>query len=170
MGLDLRQNLEGGFTQSVGGLTYSERFGASPAPDCGLTLADGTGDNQANQVFAANFSIAASATQSWDMKGGGGELDVLNVALAMTAIKSIVVKVTTPTALLKLLFGPQAVANAWQGPFFAVTANYWVEVWSLLVMQHPLAGWAVGASTKILSLSNPSASTIAGKVRVVGTK
>lgn len=170
MGLTANFKLAGSFAHTSGVLSAAGRFGASPLPDGTISLTDGTGANQANQVFVAALNIAATTTQLYDMKGGNGELDVLNVALAMTAVKLVVVEITTPGASTSLRFGPQAQTNAAQLWFQATTANFYATVLSKMLHEDARAGWALDATHKVLALYNPGAAAVVGTLLVVGTK
>lgn len=171
MGLTLSKRVAGGYTlTTAGGLKASERMNRGTAPVGSFDLADGTGSGQANCVFAADFSIATTAFQLYDLKGGGGELDVVNVALAMTAVKEVLIQITTPGASTSIRFGPQAQTNAAQLWFQAATTNFWQEIRNILWAADPVSGWALDSTHKVIALYNPGGSTVAGKIRVTGTK
>ena len=57
-------------------------------------------------IFLASFSILTTARQSYDLKGGNGETDVNNAALAMTKVKLVYVELDTPAAAQSVQFGP----------------------------------------------------------------
>lgn len=170
MGLEATFKLSGGFGHTSGLLTASGRFGTAPMPIGTIAIADGTGAGQANQVFLAAFSIAATTMQLYDLKGGNGELDVLNAALAMTAVKMVAVEITTPASTKSLRFGPQNQTNAAQLWFQAATANFYDTVLSKFLQEDVRAGWALDATHKVLALYNPGAVAVAGSLVVVGTK
>lgn len=170
MGLAAKVNITGGFTHTSGALVASGRFGESNMPAGTTVFADGTGAGQANQIFLVSFSIPATTMQLYDLKGGNGELDVLNVALAMTAVKQVVVEVTTPASGTSLRFGPQNQTNAAQLWFQAATANFYDTVYSKFMQEDARAGWALDATHKVLGLYNPGASAVAGTLLVIGTK
>lgn len=170
MGLDGNLALQGGLTLTSGSLSFSERFGSGTGPTGTLVLADGTGAGQANTAYHKDFSIAAGADLDIDLKGGGGELDVHNVDLAFTAVKMVFIEITTPASGTSIRFGPQAVANAAQLWFPGVAAADWEEVLDKAFRCDARAGWAIGATTKVLRLHNPGAAAVAGKLRVWGTK
>jgi hypothetical protein len=170
MGLEANFKLSGGFGHTSGLLGASGRFGTAPMPIGTVRITDGTGAGQANQVFLAALSIAAGATQLYDLKGGTGELDVLNAALAMTAVKTVAVEITTPAAATSLRFGPQNQANAAQLWFQAVTANFYDTILSKFFQEDVRAGWALDATHKVLAVTNPGAATVTGTLLVVGTK
>jgi hypothetical protein len=170
MGLQAKFNLTGGFLHTSGALSATGRMGTSPMPIGLTTFADGTGAGQANQVFLASFSINATTMQLYDLKGGNGELDVLNAALAMTAVKLVIVEITTPAASTSIRFGPQNQTNAAQLWFQAATANFYDTVSDALFQKDARAGWALDSTHKVLGLYNPGAAAVAGTLLVVGTK
>lgn len=53
-----------------------------------VLLSDGTGANQADKIFADTRTIAASATDSLDL-AGGGLTDLLGAALTLAKLKAI---------------------------------------------------------------------------------
>jgi hypothetical protein len=171
MGLQSEMAVTGGYTFGTSVQpTASNRFGLSGAPSGVISFADGTGAGQANQVFQANLSIATVTMQLYDLKGGNGELDVLNVLLAMTAVKFVYLEITTPAAATSLRFGPQAQTNAAQLWFQAATANFYDTINSKFLMEDARAGWALDATHKVLGIYNPGATTVTGKLWVFGTK
>ena len=170
MALSARLTLSGGYQATSGPLTANGRVGSSPMPTVSLVLADGTGVGQANQVFSTTFSIAATTFQTYDLKGGGGELDVLNTALAMTAVKCVIVQLDTPASGTSVRFGPQNRTNAAQLWFQDVTANFYETIPSFAYHADARAGWALDSTHKTIHLYNPGGATIAGTLLVIGTK
>jgi hypothetical protein len=170
MGLAANMNWSGGFVHTLGTLRAAGRFGAAPLPFGRIAFGDGTGEGQANQVFVAALSIAAGATQLYDLKGGNDELDVHNLALAMTAVKLVAIEITTPAASTSLRFGPQNQTNAAQLWFQAVTANFYDTVLSKFMQEDARVGWALDVTHKVIAIHNPGAATVAGSLLVVGTK
>lgn len=170
MGLQSKINITGGFSQTSGLRTAAGKFGTPPMPSGLTTFADGTGPGQANQVFLVPFSINPTSMQLYDLKGGSGELDVLNEPLAMTAVKQVVLEVTTPAAATSIRFGPQGQTNAARLWFEDVTADFYDAVLSKLLQEDARAGWALDAAHKVLGLYNPGAAPVAGTLLVVGTK
>lgn len=173
MALDVSIQWTGGCRLTTGTATSRSRFGVSPTPAGLFRLTDGTGNSQANDVYETAFSLAASGgadTLLVDLKGGTSEKNPLGVALAFTAVKGVEVVITSPASTKSLRLGPQGKTDACQLWFQAVTANFYDLVRSRFAMFDEITGWAVGSSTKILALVNPSAVTVAGWLRVIGTK
>lgn len=170
MGLAARLDMSGGYTWTSGDLKATGRFGSSTWPAGTLSFEDGTGSGQANFVYRAALSIAATTMQLIDLKGGTGELDTLNTAMAATAVKFVFLQITTPGASTSLRFGPQNQTNAAQLWFQATTANFYETVLDKFMMSDARAGWSLDATHKVLGIYNPGASTVAGTLIVMGTK
>lgn len=172
MGLDVRVQRRGGYLVTLGGLPTGLRFGASPLIGR-LDLASGTGVAQADTLYRKDFSLTAVGmggdTIAVDLVGGAGELDVTGAALSLAKVRWVYVEVTTPAAGKAIRIGPRNVANAWQGWFGGVGASDYSIVPDILDFCDRYDNWpVVGASTKILSLHNPSAVAAAGVLLVGG--
>lgn len=167
MGLAARLDMRAGYDWTV---SPSPFRAAEQLSVFALSFTDGTGSGQANFVYKNDFSILTTATLSIDLKGGGGETDVRNVLMAATAVKAVLLKITTPGAGTSIRFGPQNVANAAQLWFQAATANFYDVVEDTLVKMDRVDGWALDATHKVVSLHNPGASTVAGTLWIFGTK
>lgn len=160
-----------GVLDESGGLSYRSRFGTSPTPSGLWQVTNGTGAGQANSAYEVAFSVAAGATRLVDLKGGNGEKDVLQAALAMTAVKGVELVLTTaPAAGVSLRLGPQGATDAAQLWFAGVAAGDYVVVRDRFANLDRYTGWALGASTKVLAIHNPGASAVAAWLRVIGTK
>jgi hypothetical protein len=171
MGLTTRIQWTDGVLLEAAGLRYRSRFGSSPTPSGLFQLSDGTGSGQANDVYEATFTITPSSTLEIDLKGGNGELNVLNQALAFTAVKGVEVIITTPPASgVSLQLGPQGVTNAAQLWFQAATTNFWQEIRDRFAMFDRATGWALDATHKVLAIKNPGLADVSGWIRVIGLK
>jgi hypothetical protein len=170
MGLQARYRFTGGYLVTSGSLKAEARVGSGGEPGGNCRFDDGTGAGQANQIFATDFTIASGATQLYDLKGGNGELDVLNVALAMVKVKLVLIELDTPAAGTSIRFGPMNQTNAAQLWFQNVTANFYDTVRHILNQADEVTGWTIGASTKVIALHNPGAASVSGSLRVIGVK
>ncbi len=167
----IRRN--GGYTIiSSSGLIAPGSFGDSDMPPILDDIAEGTGTGQANQLYKVPFSLLTTASATYDLKGGGGEVDVLGAALAMIEVRKIEIYIsTTPASGVGVRFGPQNVTNGWDGPFSVVTATGYVFIPTEFKIKASFTGqWLVGSTTKILKLNNPGAGTVAGVMLVTGVK
>lgn len=171
MGLATRINWNDGVLFESGGLRYKSRYGVDPTPSGLFQLQDGSSTGQANDVYESTFTITAGSTTEIDLKGGASEKNVLNQTLAFTTVKGIeIVLTTTPASGVSVRFGPQGRTNAAQLWFQAVTANFWTEIRDRFAMFDRATGWAIGASTKVIALHNPGASSVSGWIRVIGVR
>lgn len=173
--MSLTTNIEigGGFTQTEGTtsvLTAAARLGQNGNLNGLLQFEEGTGNGQINQIFVPNpFTINANTTLTYDLKGSGGELDVLNRSLAMTAVKLVIVRLNT--AEDGVHFGPQNVANAAQLWFNGVTSDFFDSILQLMMQGDMVDGWVVNNTNKKLVLYNPhSTNAVSGQIWVYGTK
>jgi hypothetical protein len=78
--------------KATGRMSTALDIGAAEYPfsiDFVKNFADGTGADQANQVFTDTRTLSASATESLDL--AGGLVDAFGVALTFTKIKAVIV-------------------------------------------------------------------------------
>ncbi len=161
----------GGFGGSYGVAAGGVRFtsGDSTQPTGLLEILDGVAAGQCDQAFVKAFSIAGGGSLAIDLKGGGGELDLANRPLALAKLRWLFLEITGPAAGKELRVGPQGAANAFQGWWPGVTAADKTPVRYQFEQADPQDGWAVGASTKILTISNPGGAAVAGFLCLAGT-
>lgn len=171
MGLSARITWKDGVLMESAGLTYRSRFDSPPAPSGVVTLTDGSGANQANDVFEKLLTVPHGGTTLIDLKGGTGEVNVLNQALAFTKVKSVELILTTaPASGVSLRVGPQGATNAAQLWFQAATANFWAEVRDRFAVFDRVTGWALDGTHKVLAISNPGAADVSAWLRVIGVR
>lgn len=153
-----------GLITSGGGLL----LGTGPWAQMVTNLTFGTGANQANQCYYAQRTVATVTADNLDLSGS--LLDPLGNTINLTTVKLIVVAIDTPDGTKKLRVGPQAVANAWQGPFGGVTAPCYKEItnWDP-ICNEPVAGYpVVGGASDILGIYNPSAVSVTYRILIMG--
>lgn len=171
MALSTRIQWTDGVLMTSGALQARSRYGTSPTPSGLFQLGDGTATGQANCAYEATFTISAGATQQIDLKGGNGEVDLLNVLLAFTAVKGVEVVLTTaPASGVSVQVGPQGLTNAAQLWFQAATTNFYDTVRDRFAQFDRATGWALDATHKVVGIKNPGASPVTVWVRVIGTK
>lgn len=155
----------GGWTQTgSNGNRASGRFGSSP--QTGQLLWE---SGQVDTIYRNAFSIGAGLNLDVDLRGGTGELDINDKALSLQRVRWVYCEITSPGTGVSIRLGPQGVTNAWQAWFQAATANFWETVAAYLDKADAADLWsAVGASTSVLRLNNPSAGTVAGVLLVGG--
>ena len=168
--LDVNEKLAGSVRLQAGNFDVASRYGEGPTPSATFDLDDGTGDGEANDVYEKAFTLAAAATLAVDLKGGTGELNLINLPIAFTAVKRVVLLVSSPAAAAALRIGPQGVADAAPLWFADAAADKWVEVDDQFVIGSRMDGWPVTPSAKLLVLKNPSAGPVSAWLRVIGVK
>lgn len=154
--------------QATAGVRFS-RLAADGFPT-GLTeLATGTGAGQVDQVYFRPFTVPAGGSVAVDLQGGGGELDLANRPLALVKVKWLYLEVTAPASGKRVDLGPQGAANAFPGWWPGVTAADKTPVRDKFEQCDPNDGWAVGGSTKVLTISNPGGAAVSGFLILAGT-
>lgn len=169
-GLTWRVQLRGGWRALTAfGTPTGLRFGASPNPPGVVSFGTGAGAGQADTLYRNAFTLAPSASLAIDLKGGTGELDVTGAALTLQLVRALYVEFTTaPAAGVSVRLGPQGATNAWQGPFGGVAAANYLTLQQGVLVPAPVDGWAVDATHKILTLTNPGAGSVSGVIEIPG--
>lgn len=132
-----------------------------------LALANGTGADQANNMFADERVLAASASESLDLAGGIS--NALGAVLAFDAIKGILI-VADPTNTNNVVVGGAA-ANAFVGPFADATDKVVLGPGdAFLFTRRSAAGMVVTAGTgDLLQVANSGAgSAVTYRVILIG--
>jgi hypothetical protein len=132
-----------------------------------LAIADGTGADQANNIFSDERTLAASATESLDLAGSLS--NALGALLTFTAVKAIMI-VADPGNTNDVVVGGAA-ANAFTGPFADATDKLSIGPGDFVVItRRSAAGWAVVAGTgDLLKIANSGAgSSVTYKIIVIG--
>jgi hypothetical protein len=135
-----------------------------------LALGFGAGNNQANTWWADERTVAAGADDDLDLSGTltnpAGE------ALALTALKLLLVAVKDADGVKKLLVGPQGLAGAFQGPWGGVGATNYKTVDNFdLLVNHPWGGYPiVGGTTDKLRVHNPGAAAVTYRILIAGVQ
>lgn len=123
-------------------------------------FSNGTGANQANNVFADDFAISGAGTQTYDL--AGGVTNALGQTLTFTAIKALIVQ-NTGSAVLNIGGGSNPFLG-WLGDASDVIK---VPVGGFVVLCDPTAaGQAVTASTG--DIVTIGATDGAGTIIVIG--
>lgn len=124
------------------------------------SFANGTGANQANNMFVDDFTISGAGAQTYDL--AGGLTNGIGVALTFTALKALIVR-NSGTAELSMGGG----SNPFLGWLGASGDLVKIPAGGLLLLTDPTAaGQGVTAGTgDILRLSGTDA---AGSVWIIG--
>jgi hypothetical protein len=132
-------------------------------------LADGTGTDQANELYVARTAIGIGANLDLDLYGSllNFKGDVIN----FTAIKLFLVTIQTPDGVKKIRVGPQGLALAAQLWFGGVTANFYEETtWHSFHFDR-YAGWPIvsGVTDKV-RIANVGGTALSVNIVIAGTK
>lgn len=122
-----------------------------------LSLADGTGANQARQLFSDQRALAASASENLDL--AGSLTDAFGNLLALTKVKALVI-IASAANTNDVLVGGHATAAA--SSFFGdATDVVKVKPGGMFVLTAPDAnGYAITATTAdLLKIANSGAGT-----------
>lgn len=143
--------------------------GSSLFPAMAYTFSDGAAAGQANKWHRSVNTIAAGATQTFDL--AGSLVDPFGATLTFSTIRAVVVSIVDPNGTKALFVGPQGVSNAWQGPFGGTGATSYISTKTFVSFIDPLnLGWTVTAGTAdILPIMNSSAVSVQYVIWVLGT-
>lgn len=170
MAVNMNFQLSGSLIGTLNGATSVYRW-ASPnglMPSGTMRLFDGTGATQAHVAVVKPFSILTTANLDLDMTSG--LTDINNQAVNLTKLKYFCFVVTAPVSGDYLKVGPQAVTNAFQGPWGGVAASNYEEVRDVPYENGGLnwAGWTVDGTHRVIRLNNPTLHTLTGWYILVG--
>jgi hypothetical protein len=132
-----------------------------------LALTDGTGADQANNVFSDERTIAASGTENLDL--AGVLANALGATLGFSAIKAILIVAAVSNTNNVVIGG--AGSNAFAGPFADATDKIVLGPGDVFVItRRSAAGMAVAAGTgDILLVANSGAGTsVTYKIVILG--
>lgn len=131
------------------------------------SIVNGTATGQADKVYAATLTIAASGTNSLDL--AGSLTDPLGTTVTFVKVKAIYVKASSANTNNVVIGG--AGANAFIGPFNASTDKVSVAPGDVFIITKTGAGWTVTPSTADLFLTaNSGAGTgVTFEIVIVGT-
>lgn len=120
------------------------------------TITTGTGNGQADTVFADQRTLAASANEDLDLSGA--LVDPLGAAAGFAEVCAIEIRAAAGNTNNVVVGG--AGSNAFIGPFGANTHTIAIPPGGCLVLHHPGAGWAVTAGTgDLLRIANGGSGT-----------
>lgn len=146
---------------TTAGTSQRINFGSGVVPTLNISLTYGTGTNQANKLYCAKRTLAATTYDLLDL--AGGLTDGLGNVLTFTKIKLALVAIVTPVVATKSLrVGPQNQSNPFLGGWGGTAATDYKTVtnWDI-VNYEPTTGYTVTAGTgDIFPIYNPSAISV----------
>ncbi len=137
--------------------------------DYHATMADGTGDSQADKIWYDLRTLAAGTNEDLILLALPMTLfgDTLNIS--MVTVKAILLVNTATTAGENLIFGGAA-SHEWQGPFAAAAESLIVPADSCLLLLNKKSGWAVSSGTADqLRIANGGSGDISYQLAILGT-
>lgn len=148
-------------------LVESFSIGSNDFDSISTEWTNGTGSVQANSMWTDERTLANGATDSLDL--AGGLTDAFGATITFTVLKCILIAIDAPDGTKALRVGPNAVANAFQGPFGAVSANVYLTVMKQLYIEEPYTGWTVTAgSADLLVINNNSGVSVTYRILLLG--
>lgn len=167
LSIDLRAALTWLFSEELPLSTLHDQA----ALEFNATLADGTGDSQADKLWHAQRSVAAATNDDLDLTALVTTLFGSNVTINFAKVKAILLLNTSTTAGHKLHVGGAGVGTAFAAPFNG-SATSVIEVGAngcLFLCNHK-SGWTVVPGTgDILRISNPNLAAVTYKIVIAGT-
>jgi hypothetical protein len=132
-----------------------------------ISLQNGYGNNQADLIYTATATIAASSSATLDLYGG--LTDPFGATLNFAKIKLI--KITAKATNTNSVVVGNAGSNPFLGPLGGTTPTLTIPPGGMIVLAAPIAGWAVtNSSTDNLKIANSSSGTgVDYTIVIVGT-
>lgn len=143
-----------------------------------ITLANGSGNDQANRIYRSSRSLNASASEDIDLYDFGGATDALGQTYALAKVKVLAIRKTSTADDTAALTIGAASSNAWAGagtPFDGTSPTVSIYTGDTsgggLLIYNP-AGWTVtDASSHLLKIANgDSSNQITYEICVVGSQ
>ena len=138
-----------------------------------LVLSTGTGNLQGNQWYSGQRVLAAGAFDLLNLRDAAlGLLNGLGQRVQLARVVGFLIVVNNHDGVQNLRVGPQAQANAWQGPFSGVVADQYLTIYWLVFLANDTANGLgiVDATHNILPVFNPTAAAITYSIFVVGNE
>lgn len=132
-----------------------------------VDLASGTGENQADLIFADSRTLTASSTENLDLAGSLASPH--GATLTFATVKAIYIKAAAANTNNVVVGG--AGSNTFVGPFSDSSDKIAVRPGGVLMISATETGWTVTASTgDILLVANSSSGTsVTYDIIIVGT-
>jgi hypothetical protein len=149
-------------TKAAGLVTITEPLSLSYA----VELGNGTDADQANQTWQDERTLAASASETLDLRGV--LKDAFGDTVSFARIKALVIKNTSDTGTLTV---GGAASNAWQGPFGNTNDTLTIRPGGFVVLAGGDAtAYPVTASTadQLKLLNNDSGNALIYEIIVIG--
>jgi hypothetical protein len=133
---------------------------------------DGTANDQADQLWHSQQTLAASGVLSLDLTNLSRSVFGGSLAVSFAKVKALVlVNLATTSGHDLLIGGAGAGGNGWGAPFNNnKDAKLVLPADSTIVLVNRKSGWTVtNSSSDVLKIENPQASAITFKAALIGT-
>lgn len=157
----------------LGQATYSPSLTSLLA----ISLADGAGANQANNLYVAQRTLLTATAErismnDFSINGGAAGIDPVGVTYVNVRVKIIFIRNNNTTNANRLDVGNDGTGGEWVSLFGAAGDIVKIPGNGIWMMICPDAtGWTVTAATNhLLKINNPSGATVVYDIFVVGAK
>jgi len=132
-----------------------------------ITLATGTGNNQADQAFSDQYTISASSTQVVDL---GAAVSNINQTLVFSKVKAIFLKLAAGASDQSTVSLAPNGTEGFADWLAGTTPALKVGPGGILLVTHPKEGWAVAEDTddKLLITNDDSTNAATVDIVVIG--
>lgn len=128
------------------------------------TLANGTGSNQADLVYADQRTIAASGSETLDLTALVGPLGEV---VSFAKVKAILIKAAAGNTN-NVVVGDAAV-DPFTGPLGGTTPTITVPPGGVALLTAPAAGWSTTSATDLKVANSGAGTGVTYDIEVVGT-
>jgi hypothetical protein len=157
--VNLHCKITGLYTSSpdLGSLNFS------PTNRAPTNLANGTGSSQANRMYSDQRTLGASASETLDLDA---LTDVFGASLAFVKIKSIRISAASGNTNNVVVGG-----GDWTAPFSDATDKLVIPPGGSIMLNAPVSGWAVTATTAdgLLVANSGAGTSVVYDIEIVGT-
>ncbi len=136
----------------------------SATANLAFTLADGTGDDQANGYHKDVLTIAAGGTATVDLRALSLNIMGGTGTLSLAKVKTLLIKNRSTAASLSV---GGTTSNRWTALAAGATT---IGPDGVLYVSHPKAGYATTASDKVIAITNNGAAAADVEIYIVGVK
>lgn len=155
--------ITGGYAADGDAVSAYARTGSVNMPSGIVTITPAGADVLAGTVVG--LTIPASGNHDINLTS---ITDILGRTVAFTKIHHVYLRLAAGTSG-HVRLGPQGVTDA-AGLWFSGTGSAaYVNVQDAFFITHPGSGWAVSGTEKIVRVHNPTASTISGRIMILGS-
>jgi len=133
------------------------------------TFEDGTGTDQADKLWHQERTLAAGASDDWDLTSLSTALFGGTLTLSLAKVKAVLL-VNLSTVASDVLQLRGAASNPWFAPFNSATDHVKAPADSCVLLTNRKTGWTVtNSSADVLRVYNPGAAAVSYRLVIAGT-